>query len=216
MPSFILLHAAPSSGTGKPLRACRVSSAGKSSVSLFSYLTLCFITLSFCVSHAVAFDAPHLQPAAVAEPLARLTKLNAIHGFGFEEALERAIGESAHLGMHTDVVHIAVMPGSIEHPSAIKVSCYKWAHRDFKPWGHRLPIQCPQCGTIQKWRRLTLQDLSYRFECGYERCGAGERGSYWLMVRRPEPLAVVPFGKGSGSCWIKLSDQQAIQFSGRA
>ena len=84
---------------GEPLRACRVFSAGKRGVSLFPSLTLCLIILSFHMSHAVAFDAPHLQPATVAEPLANLTKLNAILSSGFVEALGCAIGESAHLGM---------------------------------------------------------------------------------------------------------------------
>ncbi|KIM68325.1 hypothetical protein SCLCIDRAFT_106235 [Scleroderma citrinum Foug A] len=103
----------------------------------------------FHISNALAFDAPHLQTVNITEALVRVTKSDVIHGFDFTHSLEHVLRESAYLGMHTGIVHFSL--GNQEDTNISKVVKYVWAHHDYQPWGVELPMQCPQCGTGQKW-----------------------------------------------------------------
>ena len=123
----------------------------------------------FQVSHVLAFDAPRLQTINIAEALMRVTKSVVIHGSELPQALEDVLRESPRLGMHTGVVHLSL--GSQQDANVLNVGKYVWAHHDYQPWGMALPMQCPQCGTIQKWTSIYLQNNGYRYECGYSRCG---------------------------------------------
>ena len=97
--------------------------------------------------------------------------------------------ESPLLGMHTGVVHLAWSQSDNE-VVLLKGCKYVWTHRDRQPWGQPLPIQCPQCGTVQKWSSIYLNDGSYKFECTYIKCG--DRGNkrhgprHTISVQRPE------------------------------
>src|SRR5437879_3742089 len=103
----------------------------------------------------------------IAEPLSRITKSVVVHGFDFVKALEHILQESSTLGMHTAVFHFrAADPGT-----DVKTVRYVWMHRDYQPWGQSLPMQCPQCRTVQKWSSIQLRGGGYRFECRYSKCG---------------------------------------------
>ncbi|KIM58291.1 hypothetical protein SCLCIDRAFT_10278 [Scleroderma citrinum Foug A] len=86
---------------------------------------------------------------------ALVTKSIVIHGFKFTSALEHVLKESMALGMHTGIMHFLL------------VAKYVWTHQDYQPWGQPLPMQCPQCGAVKKWKLVQHWDGSYSFECRY-------------------------------------------------
>jgi len=66
---------------------------------------------------------------------------------------------------------------------------YVWVHTKIRPWGHQLPVQCPECWCIRPWVS-TSQGLVEFFGC--EHC------NHWLtFVEPPEKynwLGGVVFG----------------------
>ena len=84
-----------------------------------------------------------------------------------------------------------------------------WAHHDYQPWGMALPMQCPQCGTIQKWMSIYLQNNGYRYECGYPRCGyddeARQAWPYAITVERPKGATLLKCHGGQGG-WMKICE----------
>ncbi|KAI6000229.1 hypothetical protein EDC04DRAFT_2612093 [Pisolithus marmoratus] len=45
-----------------------------------------------------------------------------------------------------------------------------WTDKHIGPWGNHLPVQCPQCGTIQKWV-IGSAGKTLSSECKYADCG---------------------------------------------
>jgi len=99
-----------------------------------------------------------------------LTRLVMIYGFKFTEALDKVLTESPVLGMHTGIMHLA-WKESVDGAGQLEGHKYIWTHRESQLWGQILPIQCPKCGTVQKWNSIYLDDGSYKFKCTYSKCG---------------------------------------------
>ena len=140
------------------------------------------------------------------ESLIRITRSVVIYSFQFTKALEQVLTESPLLGMHTGIVHLAWSQSDNE-ADLLKGCKYVWTHRDHQPWGQPLPIQCPQCGTVQKWSSIYLNDGSYKFECTYIKCG--DRGNerhgprHTISVQRPEVGEMLPKCNGGQGAWMK-------------
>lgn len=136
----------------------------------------------------------------------RVTKSVVIHGFDFTHALEHVLKESAHLGMHTGVVHFSL--GDQGDANVLEVVKYVWAHRDYQPWGVELPMQCPQCGAVQKWASVQTRDGGYMYECVYPRCGYdGNARRAWphtMTVERPKGATLLKSNGGQGG-WMRAS-----------
>ncbi|KAG9310731.1 hypothetical protein JVU11DRAFT_9335 [Chiua virens] len=138
---------------------------------------------SFNIQHVLAFDAAHLQAVTVSELLIRLTLGTVIMGHEFVKCLESNLQEMGDLGRHSSILHF--------HQD--QVIRYTWAHKNIQPWGERTPVQCPQCGILQKWEPVYLPNSNYSFECKNEACGecGGQGGDkkverYAFLVKRPQ------------------------------
>jgi len=138
----------------------------------------------------------------------RLTRSVVIYGFQFTEAVEKVLTESPLLGMHTGVVHL-VWKESVDGADSLEGCKYVWTHRECQPWGQLLPIQCPQCGTVQKWHSIYLDDGSYKFECTYSKCGyhgADREGwRHQIIIQRPEGAIMLPKCNGEKGAWMKMA-----------
>ena len=160
----------------------------------------------FHISNALAFDAPHLQTVIIMEALVRVTTLVVIHGFDFTHSLGHVLRESTYLGMHTGIVHFSL--GDQENVNISKVIKYVWAHCNYQPWGMELPMQCPQCGTVQKWASVQTEDGGYMYECVYWRCGYnGNTRQAWLhtmTVEHPKGATLLKLNGGQGG-WMRVS-----------
>ena len=66
--------------------------------------------------------------------LSKVTQSVVIHTFNFTEALEQMLKENFKLGKSTNVLHFTFTPDC--------VTKYMWAHKEYQPWGHKLPLQC--------------------------------------------------------------------------
>src|SRR5882672_9707461 len=58
---------------------------------------------------------------------------------------------TASICCHTDIVHICPLPEGGHQGTR-----YVWVHAKIRPWGHQLPVQCPECWHIRPWVSTSL------------------------------------------------------------
>ena len=114
------------------------------------------------MQNALAFNAEDLSTVNTALLLANLTKSLVVEGFEFTTALEHGLKENSMLRKHSGVIHLA--PNNITR--------YVWAHKEYQPWGEKIPAQCPQCGLLNPWEIASLGKGDYGIECKNKDCGA--------------------------------------------
>jgi hypothetical protein len=130
------------------------------------------------------FDARQLQATSTAELLAQLTKSTVLHGINFTKALEYILPDMSELCRHSSIIHFI----------SDKVFRYLWAHKTYQPWGQYISMQCDQCGVLQQWTGMCLENGSYLFVCAYANCGykgkdkANEAFSFMVPRRNCEIL----------------------------
>ena len=152
------------------------------------------MSISLGIENALAFDVERLSTLNTVDLLPKITQSVVIHGFNFTEALEKALKENFKLGRHTNVFHFT--------PDC--VTKYLWAHKDYQPWGHKLPLQCSQCGIFKPWVSCFLKDSQgYGLECRNVECGR-LKGKERESFQAPKPDApFLTMGKNAG--WLKLT-----------
>ena len=172
------------------------TSRRQASFTLLLNILLNSVSNSLGIGNALAFDAEGLSPVLALDLLTNVTKSVVIHGFGFTEALEHTLKQCLTLGKHTSIVHFK--------PHCVMQ--YVWAHKDYQPWGHTLPLQCPQCGILNPWT-LVYMAGGYDVKCKNEACrdmSSGIHGGrYSFRVDRPEDSVLVQAGKDSG--WLRVA-----------
>jgi len=68
----------------------------------------------------------------------------------------------------TNVCHIC----SDTNTSALEAVEYVFTHPKWRPWGHRLPMTCPVCGTPNCWTEAGKHFSTYIFTCRHLGCEA--------------------------------------------
>ena len=149
------------------------------------------------MGNTLAFDSEHLSPINTFELLSKVTKAVVIHGFSFIEGLEFGLKECLMLGRHTSVLHFA----------EDQVCRYVWAHQKTQPWGHPLPLQCPQCGILKPWIVVHVSHImGYNVGCCNKDCGTRnglkKEEPYSFQIHRPACDRVLPAGPGCS--WLKF------------
>ncbi|KAI6137978.1 hypothetical protein BKA82DRAFT_4368174 [Pisolithus tinctorius] len=91
------------------------------------------------------FDAPRFQIPTTAPYLQSLLEKTVIEGFHVRNAVKDALWDCAKLGRHSNTILIVWQEEKLE------VEKYIWTDKHLRPWGHHLPVACPQCATMQKW-----------------------------------------------------------------
>jgi hypothetical protein len=144
----------------------------------------------------------NLQMVNIAKLLSCITKSVVIHGFDFTKVLEHVLLESSMLGMHTADLHFSTAGEGLD----MKTMRYVWTHWEYQPWGQLLPLQCLQCGTVQKWCLIQIRGGGYKYECRYGKCGykGDQRQSpaYALTINHPEGGTMLPQCSRNGA-WMK-------------
>jgi len=152
---------------------------------------------SLGVSDALAFDAKNLSTVNTIELVMKLCKQIIILGEEFSSALRQSLRECVTVGKHTNIVHLGV-------GSARK---YIWAHKDYQPWGNKLPLQCPQCGKLKPWVVTYMQkDKEYRAKCENGRCGevGGRKTREAILFSFPYPEGISSIKVGGDACWLEV------------
>ncbi|KAI5992327.1 hypothetical protein EDC04DRAFT_2613650 [Pisolithus marmoratus] len=87
-----------------------------------------------------------------------------IQNYPVSSAAQVALHDCGMLGRHSNIILI------LWESKGLVVQKFIWTDKHIKPWGNHLPVQCPQCKTIQKWaERSAGKTISY--ECQYPDCG---------------------------------------------
>jgi hypothetical protein len=154
----------------------------------------------------LAFDVECLSTINTADLLSKVTQSVVIHGFNFTKALKHALKESIRLGRHTNILHFT--------PDCI--TKYSWAHKDYQPWGYRLPLQCPQCGILQPWVSAYLKDsdgktTGYGIECKNVDCSRLQRGERWSFEVWCPKKSVIIAASVKHATWIRETLGETIQ-----
>ncbi|KAI5998599.1 hypothetical protein EDD15DRAFT_2193970 [Pisolithus albus] len=119
----------------------------------------------------ILFDAQHLQLASTTPYLLSLLDSIIVQGFDVSQAAKFALNDCALLGRHSNIfIFMWRSEGQgVQKVEKVVVEKLIWTDKFIRPWGEHLPVQCPQCGTMQKW------------ECGS--AAQGKKGtSSWLQV----------------------------------
>ncbi|KAF9234635.1 hypothetical protein BU15DRAFT_65557 [Melanogaster broomeanus] len=146
---------------------------------------------------AVAFDASRLQPLVTWPFLVHLTEAIFIEGHTIDDAVPHALAQSTRLGQHSGVYIMTLAPAASSNLRILNTTKYIWSHRDYRPWGKPLPLQCPQCGTLSNG-------------CRYHRCGWDEdtkaiiKRPATFKFKKPADAEVLPQGKGQASSWLRF------------
>jgi len=150
---------------------------------------------------SIAFDADCFHPSVAWAFLVTLTESVILQGHAIMDAVPVALGKSNDLNRHSGVYLLLL---SSDH-KFIDTTRYLWSHRDYRPWGKDIPVQCPSCGTPhEKWKRVTVQ-RGYKFQCRNLHCLGNEKrdGPYTLEVKKPKRITILPHGKTGTSAWTR-------------
>ncbi|KAI6017496.1 hypothetical protein EDC04DRAFT_2608042 [Pisolithus marmoratus] len=149
-------------------------------------------------SSLLLFDAEHLQLACTVPYLQSLLDNTTIQGFPVSSAARVALNDCGMLGRHSNIILV------MWQEEALVVEKFLWTDKHLKPWGHLLPVQCPQWvgGSAEK---------TISFECKYSNCGkdmgAGEVSlppkTYSFSI--PENATQLPQGKTKTSSWLQIT-----------
>jgi len=136
--------------------------------------------------------------------LSKVIKSVIIHRFDFGAALEHALKLCPALGKHSGLFHFT--------PQCI--NRYIWAHKLYQPWGRKLPLQCPQCGVLNSWSLVGIQNGGYKIQCSNGGCGlvGGRRQMerHSIKVDCPSNATLIAVSKEAG--WLKTSKPSVVWF----
>ncbi|KAG1882279.1 hypothetical protein F4604DRAFT_1678671 [Suillus subluteus] len=118
----------------------------------------------------IAFNAPRFQPSFASHLLIAFTERVLIGRCPLRLAFKDMLAQACDLGRHSDIYLLTPVK-----EGALTCSRFAWANVEFRPWGHRLPIQCSGCGWANSWRSAYVKgskDKAYIFECKNDSCNA--------------------------------------------
>ncbi|KAI6023249.1 hypothetical protein PISMIDRAFT_114950 [Pisolithus microcarpus 441] len=162
------------------------------------------VAQQFTPRSMLLFDAQHLQLAFTVPYLQSLLDNTIIQGFPISNAAKVALNDCGMLGRHSSIILFTWQE------EALVVEKFLWTDKHLKPWGHLLPVQCPQCGTIQKLVGGSAEK-AISFECKYSNCGknmGADRRSLppkTFTFSIPENATWLPQGKRGTSSWLQIT-----------
>jgi len=87
-----------------------------------------------------------------------------VEKFTVDVSFRRLLPTLATLCRHTDLVHITYDGTDVE-------GCrYVWVHRNIRPWGHNLPVQCDGCGHVRSFISTDGPNGAMLFACNIPGC----------------------------------------------
>lgn len=137
-----------------------------------------------------------------------------IEGQGSDNILN-ILHDNPQFGVHTDVVLLGRKSGE----STPYFKRFVWMHHVRRPWGIPTPLQCPQCGVLQRIRVLQVDiktEVRIRQRCTARLKGKGVElvTCGWLdEVSVPRNIAVLGRGeKGPQGNWVMIQDATENDF----
>jgi len=93
----------------------------------------------------MAFTAAKLMPCLTTTCVIGYAQSVLVEKYGVEESLRRLLPTLSVICHHTDIVHME-RKGTVMYGHH-----YVWCHKDIRPWGQNLPVQCERCGHTRSW-----------------------------------------------------------------
>jgi len=119
----------------------------------------------------IAFTVAQLQPCLTAGFILAYAQQVLVEKFNVLSFMRHILPTTATISRHTDIVHISPLPEG-KHTG----TRYVWVHPQIRPWGHQLPVKCPECLCIRPWES-TSKGLVYFFGC--QHC------NHWMTFSPP-------------------------------
>ncbi|KAI6027074.1 hypothetical protein EDC04DRAFT_2605951 [Pisolithus marmoratus] len=159
----------------------------------------------------VLFDAQHLHLVTTIPYLLSLVDSTIIQGFDVSSGIKFALNDCAMLGRHSNII-VMMWRSQGENMEVGKLVVEKlvWTDKFIRPWGNYLPVQCPQCGSIQKWV-CGAEGKTNSYECKYTHCGKGKGPKNTSIPPKqytfsiPEDAIQLPHGKKGTSSWLQFT-----------
>ncbi|KAI6018542.1 hypothetical protein PISMIDRAFT_96846 [Pisolithus microcarpus 441] len=98
----------------------------------------------------ILFDAQHLQLATTVPYLLSLFDSTIIQGFDISSAMKFALADCGMLGRHSNIIVMMWRSQGQSMGEKLVIEKLVWTDKYIRPWGNYLPMQCPQCGTIER------------------------------------------------------------------
>ncbi|KAG1723410.1 uncharacterized protein EDB91DRAFT_1087809 [Suillus paluster] len=157
-----------------------------------SFSSLQTAVLHHHITATICFNAICFQPTFAAPLLLAFAELVLTECLPIREVFPDMLMQSYKLGRHTDVFLLMTNAGC-----ALDITRFAWTHCKERPWGHHLPLQCPQCGWANSWHSANHKK-TYSFECMNSKCRKG------YFFSPPEDSVILSHARKSGSCWIAV------------
>ncbi|KAG1861659.1 hypothetical protein F4604DRAFT_1929726 [Suillus subluteus] len=157
-----------------------------------SFSALQTAVLHHHITATICFNAIRFQPNFAAPLLLAFAELVMTECLPIREVFPDMLMQSYKLGRHTDVFLLMTNAGP-----ALDITRFAWTHCKERPWGHHLPLQCPQCGWANSWHSANYKK-TYSFECMNSKCRKG------YFFSPPKNSVILSHARKSGSCWIAV------------
>ncbi|KAG1892029.1 hypothetical protein F4604DRAFT_1912760 [Suillus subluteus] len=157
-----------------------------------SFSALQTAVLHHHITATICFNAIRFQPSFAAPLLLAFAEIVLIECLPIRASFPDMLMQSYKLGRHTDVFLLMTDAGR-----SLDIARFTWTHCKERPWGHHLPLQCPQCGWANSWLSVNHKKM-YSFECINSRCRKG------YLFSLPENSVILTHARKSGSCWITV------------
>ncbi|CDO75902.1 hypothetical protein BN946_scf184768.g4 [Trametes cinnabarina] len=146
------------------------------------------------IRRLIAFEASHFQAALTVSFFLGYAQKFLIENVTFADMhLADLLWQSLSLGRHSRVLLMQYNP---EDPSPrVAVSEYRWIHKGVRPWGYRLPIQCPSCHGLFTFKNKEELRGAIVSRCKTRDC------TYSQTFNRPDDTVVLKRPEGA---WMKL------------
>lgn len=155
-------------------------------------------------NEALAFSSPGLIPTLTNGFWLDFSHRVLVENFRLKDAIPQLLAatSTAPFVRHTNLLYVRI-PSSKDKP--VISSEYIWSHPDFRPFGRRLPANCPKCGCMDSFGsaiKLTPRTgTKYIFSCsgkdisgqqctgelvaepmeGFEPFGQSQNGARWMV-----------------------------------
>lgn len=160
----------------------------------------------------ILFDAQHLQLASTTPYLLSLLDSIIVQGFDVSQAAKFALNDCALLGRHSNIfIFMWRSEGQgVQKVEKVVVEKLIWTDKFIRPWGEHLPVQCPQCGTMQKWE-CGSAGKTITYECRYPQCGFEKGTNKTSLPPKKFVYSIPPHaislaqGKKGTSSWLQVT-----------
>ncbi|THH05935.1 hypothetical protein EW146_g9766 [Bondarzewia mesenterica] len=114
------------------------------------------IISTYNIKNLFAFNAPTFHINLSMTFIIHFVMHVIIEGTPLFDVLGHILADSYHLARHAGILH-AYWDGP-----DLKSRLYCWVHQTARPWGQRLPLQCPGCGSLRSFKVSGKHNLQVR------------------------------------------------------